>query len=1193
MRVAIKLVIGSIALMACTLGISVAFLATAGDDFTRRLLHHQMAEIIDREVRVDGTVSLDVSLEPTLSVTDVRIANPPWVPDRSFAHLERAEVQIVLLPLFSGIVHLRRLVFEGLTLRLETAADGRENWHLLAATAEDEGDEEPEEPGDAFYPLLEFISLDDIAVIYQDRQTGWSSELVLERLRKSGGGDDGSFTIEGSGRVNDSWFEIAGLFGSLEDALTAARPYPLELSFELPGLTAELAGTVADLPRAEGFALDLTVTSPSVGELLEVWEIERAIEGRATLSAHLAGDLEELAVAELTVDLEGRSGQQLHVEGSIEDVIGGHGLDLRFDGRLVPGVGLLGALPNALQDLNAIDLRGRVSGTLEQPAIEAFEAKLTHPSGIEATLAGDAAFNFIDDQPLASALALTADVSASDVTLLEELTGAELPAMGRLEASAEVTLDAGQVVLASLTVHLPDTGGLELRADGPLGKLSAKDFEVALDPRLTLSLSSETSQPLLALVNETFPDAGPLRASGELSRSDGIYRLENIRAALGSPGQLRVEIEGAIDPIGFAVGSEPRLTATVQFEWPSSQAITPYLGQEIVELGRASGSFAVAGTLETIALSEIAIETNSSDGLTVRASNGAARLKLADGAHVEDFAIDLSAESTTTKTVADLVGQDLPELGPLRASGRLTAMAGTFALAGLTGSLGPKDEPLLQVMGEVRNLADLTGLTLQGSYLVPTAVLLKDMGVTTEQSLGSVGGEFELTDADGSLGFETFTAELVESSLVNLSLTGLFDDIRDLDELDFQASLEIPDLEALGLAFNVPGLFPSPLAFEGRVKGSDEAFALTGETRIGETVIPGSVSGSFASPRPSFRAELSSPVFYFADFGLTPEVEATDNPDNPDDTDDTTIATQETPGSVGPHRLFDDSPLPFDVLRTFDLALDIRLDELDGVSLDVDSANLRASLADGLLTVEPLQFNFVGSSVTMRFSIDARSPDAKIRYFATIDDLDLGDLFGQLDTNIPIDGELDMIVNLQAEGDTPHALAESLHGEVDLAIERGHIRSRAFAFTALDLGSWLFARSTRRGYSELNCFVLRFDVVEGLADTETLFLDTANVQMFGDGNVNLGPETIHMEMDPRPKTRRIATLTTGFTIDGPLASPSVQVSVGGAALRTIGEIVLTPINLLGRLLPFVNDRGADEDNPCVTVQLAAPADATP
>ncbi len=156
---------------------------------------------------------------------------------------------------------------------------------------------------------------------------------------------------------------------------------------------------------------------------------------------------------------------------------------------------------------------------------------------------------------------------------------------------------------------------------------------------------------------------------------------------------------------------------------------------------------------------------------------------------------------------------------------------------------------------------------------------------------------------------------------------------------------------------------------------------------------------------------------------------------------------------------------------------------------------------------------------------------------------------------------------MQAEGNTPHALA----------------------FTALDLGSWLFARSTQRGYSELNCFIVRFDIVEGVADTETLFLDTDNVQLFGDGDIDLEPESISLDMDPRAKTRRIANLTTRFSIEGTLTRPRVNVSAGGAAVRTIGEIALTPVNLLGRLLPFVNDRGDDADNPCVSVEIADPA----
>ena len=77
-----------------------------------------------------------------------------------------------------------------------------------------------------------------------------------------------------------------------------------------------------------------------------------------------------------------------------------------------------------------------------------------------------------------------------------------------------------------------------------------------------------------------------------------------------------------------------------------------------------------------------------------------------------------------------------------------------------------------------------------------------------------------------------------------------------------------------------------------------------------------------------------------------------------------------------------------------------------------------------------------------------------------------------------------------------------------------------------------------------------------------------------------------LHLDRLRKTRRIANLTTRFSIEGDLARPRVNVSASGAAARTIGEIVLTPVNLLGRLLPFVNDRGNDATTPCISVEVA-------
>jgi hypothetical protein len=61
-------------------------------------------------------------------------------------------------------------------------------------------------------------------------------------------------------------------------------------------------------------------------------------------------------------------------------------------------------------------------------------------------------------------------------------------------------------------------------------------------------------------------------------------------------------------------------------------------------------------------------------------------------------------------------------------------------------------------------------------------------------------------------------------------------------------------------------------------------------------------------------------------------------------------------------------------------------------------------------------------------------------------------------------------------------------------------------------------------------------------------------------------------------------MSTPFGIKGPLANPSVEISSAGASARTVGEVLLSPINLLGSLLPFVSDHGKDEDNPCLALR---------
>jgi len=233
----------------------------------------------------------------------------------------------------------------------------------------------------------------------------------------------------------------------------------------------------------------------------------------------------------------------------------------------------------------------------------------------------------------------------------------------------------------------------------------------------------------------------------------------------------------------------------------------------------------------------------------------------------------------------------------------------------------------------------------------------------------------------------------------------------------------------------------------------------------------------------------------------------------------------------------------------------------------------------------------VGGSVVAHLVADTHEKEPKLNLRLEADDVDLGDLLAQVAVDVPLDGELDMVLDLKAAGASPRALTSSLEGAWDMAISRGHVRTSLLDLAAIDLVDWMTLDSTRNGYSDLNCFILRIDYHKGLGKIERQLLDTTNVLATGKGDINLREETIEIRFDPHSKKTRLINLTTPFSLEGPLASPSVKVE--GGTGRMISEILLLPIlpiRLLGSLLlPFVHDQGKDPNNPCLILQAGKPA----
>ncbi len=1239
----------------------IGFLLLAGNDFYQWAAAELLERVTDRKVEIKGPFSFEGGWTPTIVATDLSLANASWAKQKPILRVRRIELQIALKPLFSGIVQLPRLVATDVTLNLERGPDGAGNWEGIGLPAR------APVSGNAYYPLLEFISLRNVGIKYQGEQNGRVLDIFLAHLDKDRPTTDSSFVIEGQGRINQRAFRIAGQFGSVADALTTTAPYPMALTFDGAGLAIELKGTAQNLPRAQGFDLNLSARANSVGEILKPWESDFALAGRAEVSARLTGDLVSLSVQDFSLDVIEPSGDRLQVQGSITELFAGSGLNMRVNGKLgSEALHLAHMLPEPVQFLSSgftrLDILGQINGSLKTPAFENVHAQLTHDSGASLSLQGRLAMDLTAADPKITGLAATAITSLPDPGLLARALGTDLAGLGPVNATAELSLQNGWGTLDAFTAEAQGLGALRFTANGRIGQLNGRRFD--LTPQLELSASAATSGPLISLLPQSsehtrtsapipddklvlliqrslkslgfhpgpadgimgphtrsaietyqarlglpedgkatrellkrlaqqagvqtrstvsgaspraagdgLPDLGPVTASARLSGQAGIYALEDLNFELGDKKRGTIAVLGTVGTL--AVGrvrpvDDLRLQVTV--ELPSSNTFARHLPSGTPELRNIRGSFQAAGSADAMTVSQFRFEAMGPGGLVADATGDIAGLSLLPTLAAAKVDLRLGLKAKDSEGLAQLVGMRLPELGSVRARAELHNRADRLILTNIDGLIGSNSRPALRLTGEIGDLLALEQIALRGSFEIPLATLLAPNEGTDTPSLGELQGQFHASDADGSISLESLSAKAIGTDLYSLAAEGAFDDLKRRNEFKLKTVLKVPKPSLLGqrLGFKVGAM--GPFSYTGEISGSLEQFGAEGTVRVGRTAFSGILSGHIAEARPVLSAKLTSPVFHFADFGLLPK-------SKPEQVDQSIKAE-------APH-LFSKEPLPFEALRGFDLDLDLTLNRLEGVELDIDQAEAQLQLKQGRLKIDPLRFSFVGGSVLARVQSDTHAAQPALGLRLEADNVLLGDLLAQLAVDVPLDGKLDMVLDLSATGPSPRALSSSLKGNWDMALSRGHVQTKLLDLSAVNMVDWMTSDTRLKGYSDLNCFILRLDFQQGIGTIKAALLDTSNVLAPGTGNIDLRAETIDIQVHPRAKKRRLIESTTPFTITGPLTSPSIQTD--GFKARMVSEVLLAPLHLLGSVLwHFVHDQGSDPQNPCLAIQ---PGDA--
>ena len=270
-------------------------------DGARQTLSKKLTSYTGRDVRIDGDIRLSLSYAPQLLVKRVHINNVDSFNDEDFITVSQIKIEVLLLPLLRGQVHLNNISADRAQIDFHKKADGSNNWSIPETTEQEKITDEQKAYSEKEKKGIDRLSLGkieltNIAIQYRDETRKQILKKHLDEL-----------FID----VTDEKKPLAGISGSIQEhpysIIFESEPTELFLSGEqwlLHGkghIASRQTNIKANIQYKENLfisSIDLDVKNIDLGRLLEELEIisgQEAITENISIKARLRGkDLAEL-----------------------------------------------------------------------------------------------------------------------------------------------------------------------------------------------------------------------------------------------------------------------------------------------------------------------------------------------------------------------------------------------------------------------------------------------------------------------------------------------------------------------------------------------------------------------------------------------------------------------------------------------------------------------------------------------------------------------------------------------------------------------------------------------------------------------------------------------------------------------------------------------------------------------------------
>jgi hypothetical protein len=265
------------------------------------------------------------------------------------------------------------------------------------------------------------------------------------------------------------------------------------------------------------------------------------------------------------------------------------------------------------------------------------------------------------------------------------------------------------------------------------------------------------------------------------------------------------------------------------------------------------------------------------------------------------------------------------------------------------------------------------------------------------------------------------------------------------------------------------------------------------------------------------------------------------------------------------------TPLPFGVLDLADLDLTLTMGDLKLGGQSYSDIAGHLVLRNGALAIDPFSAHLPGGKVELKLAVDASKPAPPIALALHGPGLELKPLTAAFGWPFGGSGTIDIDADLRATGASPHAIAATLDGHLDLGVTDVDVDNKLLGPTLAWLSTSVDPSDGNR--TRLRCAVVQADANHGALTIGTLVFDSERFLINVAGTANLDSELLALSVRPMLRTTGLGKVVP-VRLDGTFRNPKVLPNAPSGAAA----------------VSYPSERGADACGPALAaVRAHAPS----